>query len=171
MDTRSSIVLSLLVAAGSIAAAAEPKLPAPVSAWLKGAADLCREVEGKPSLTDAVKRADLNGDGVEDYVVTVEGIRCEGAASIYGDREKAMAVFVGDDKGGATQAFSDSAFGLEVKPDGARSKLWLTVMGQQCGRKPAKDFASEAFCERPLLWDPARRMFDCAPVSQVRMLQ
>ncbi len=43
-------------------------------------------------------------------------------------------------------------------------------MGAQCGKKPAKDFASETFCERPLVWDSAKRKFDYAPVSSVKIL-
>lgn len=162
-----AVVLALSASAGM---GAEPKLPAPVAAWLKAAEDICREVEGKPRLTaEAVRRADLTGDGIDDYVLTVEGIRCEGAASIYGDREKSMAVFVGDGKGGATQAFSDGTFGLDLKVEEQKPRLWLAVMGRQCGKEPARDFASERFCERPLTWDPVKRKFDYAPVSQVRM--
>jgi hypothetical protein len=44
-------------------------------------------------------------------------------------------------------------------------------MGMQCGKKPAKDFASETFCERPLAWDPVKRKFDYAPVASVKMIQ
>lgn len=170
MRTASRIIPLPLVLAVALAGAAEPKLPAPVAAWVKAAADVCREVEGKPTVTNAVQRADLNGDGVEDYLVSVEGIQCDGAASIYGDREKALAVLVGDGKGGATEAFADSAFGTRIERDGAKAKLWLAVMGAQCGKKPAKDFASETFCERPLLWDSAKRKFDYAPVSSVKIL-
>lgn len=163
-----AIPLALAVA---LAGAAEPKMPAPVAAWLKAAADTCREVEGKPDVSGAVQRADLNGDGIEDYLISVENINCDGAASIYGDREKGMVVFVGDGKGGATPAFDDNVFGTRIEKEGASSKLWLTVMGAQCGKKPAKDFASENFCDRPLVWDPVKRKFDYAPVSSVKMIQ
>jgi hypothetical protein len=51
------------------------------------------------------------------------------------------------------------------------AKLWLTVSGERCGKKPAKDFASEAFCDRPLAWNPSTKKFEYAPVASVRMIE
>jgi hypothetical protein len=163
------VLLACLVSQATCAAASTP-LPKAVQTALDQVAAVCSEVEGKPITKDAIKRADLNADGREDYVLDVGAVVCDGAASIYGDREKALAVLVGDGKGGATEAFSDSAFGTRIEREGARAKLWLAVMGAQCGKKPAKDFASETFCERPLVWDPAKRKFDYAPVSSAKIL-
>lgn len=36
---------------------------------------------------------------------------------------------------------------------------------------PAKDFASETFCDRAIVWNPGAQKFDYAPVSTVRMVQ
>lgn len=175
-----SLVLALmcsLACAVTQAAASLPEpvpqagLPQAVAAALKPFADLCRESGGKPITTDAVKRADLNADGHEDFVLDVGSINCDGAASVYGDREKRVEVFVGDGKGGATSAFSDSTFGVKMEGAGAAAKLWLTVSGQACGKKPARDFASENFCERALVWNAKTKKFDYAPVSTVRMIE
>ena len=95
-----------------------------------------------------MKRADLNGDGKEDFVLDTGSVNCDGAASIYGDREKWVGVYVGDGKGGATSAFIDSVYGVTIEGTGSAARLWLTVSGEQCGKKPAKDFASENFCDR-----------------------
>ena len=54
---------------------------------------------------------------------------------------------------------------------GASAKLWLDVMGQTCGRKPAANFASESFCSRALAWNAKTRTLDFAPVSTVRMIE
>jgi hypothetical protein len=45
------------------------------------------------------------------------------------------------------------------------------VSGQACGKPPAKDFASEKFCDRALVWNAKTRKFDYAPVSTVKMIQ
>jgi len=45
------------------------------------------------------------------------------------------------------------------------------VSGQQCGKKPARDFASETSCERALKWNAQAKKFDYAPVSTVRMIR
>jgi len=151
-------------------AAASP-LPSKVTADLRSIADQCTEVGGTPRTGDAVKRADLNGDGKEDFVIDTGSVNCDGAASIYGDREKWVGVYAGDGKGGATSAFVDSVYGVSIEGAGPAARLWLTVSAGQCGKKPAKDFASENFCERSILWNPATKKFDYAPVTTVRMIE
>jgi hypothetical protein len=152
-------------------ASAAATYPAPVANALKEDTTMCSEAGGKPDVSKAITRVDLNGDGIEDYVFDVRGITCEGAYSIYGDREMAVMVFTGDAKGGAKEAFSDAVFGMKLEGSGASAKLWLTVMGEACGRKPAKDFASENFCERAIVWTAASGKFVYAPVSTVKMIQ
>ena len=161
------VLAPALLLATATATAGDAPLPREVGAGLKAAAGLCTEVGGTPRTRDAVKRTDLNGDGHTDFVLDVGSIQCDGAFGVYGDREKGVTVYVGDGKGGATEAFADAAYGLRL--DGG--KLWLTLAGGQCGRKPAPDFASESFCERPLAWNATTRKFSYAPVSAVRMIQ
>lgn len=147
------------------------KLPTVVAASLKSLDDTCREVGGKPLNSDVVKRVDLNADGKGDFVVDVGSAKCDGAASIYGDREKGVAVYVGDGMGGATETFSDSVYGVTIEGDGLAAKLWATVSAQRCGKEPAADFATENFCYRALVWNAQTKQFQYAPVSTVRMLQ
>ena len=55
--------------------------PAVVAAALKDLTSMCTEAGGKPVAADAVKRADLNADGKEDYILDVGSVGCEGFAS------------------------------------------------------------------------------------------
>jgi hypothetical protein len=151
--------------------AAPAPLPKPVKDAVAAVAAVCTEVDGKPNTTDAVKRADLNADGHEDYVLDVGSVNCDGAASIYGDREKGVFVYVGDGKGGAVEAFNGSSFGITLEGTGSSAKLWLSVMGADCGKKPAASFAEENFCERPLQWNAKTRKFDFAPLSAAKIIQ
>lgn len=155
----------------AVAYGAPPKLPAAVFSDLAAIAGECTGAGGKAHTQEAVKRADLNGDGKEDYVLDVGSIGCEGAASIYGDRQKGVTVYVGDGAGGARNAFSAWVYGATLQGTGAATRLWLTVSGQECGRKPAADFASESFCERYVQWNAKTQKFDFAPVSTVKMIQ
>jgi hypothetical protein len=164
-------ILANAQAADTAATAAPARLPAAVAADVKSNADMCREVGGKPETRDAVKLADLNADGIADYVFFLGWMSCEGAASLYGDRDKGVSVYVGDGKGGATAAWSGSAFDAKIEGSGSSAQLWLDVMGQSCGHKPAADFASENFCSRALAWNAKSRKFDFAPVSTVRMIR
>lgn len=179
---RSSPWIALLIAAvaclagtGNALAADAPvpalQLPATVAADLKSIADQCREVGGKPQTANAVQRADFNGDGKDDFVLDTGSVNCDGAASIYGDREKWVGVYVGDGQGGASSAFIDSVYGVTIEGTGSASRLWLTVSGEQCGKKPAKDFASENFCDRAIVWNAGTKTFDYAPVATVRMIE
>ena len=161
----SVVVLFCCVAAQ--AAAATP-LPAVVATAVKDTAAVCTEVGGKADTTNAVKRADLNGDGIEDYVLDVRSVNCDGAASVYGDREKQVLVYVSDGKGGATEAFNDVSYGVTLEGTGPSAKLWLTVSGRSCGKPPAKDFASEKFCDRAIAWNAKTGKFDFAPVSTAK---
>ena len=172
MRTTTLAVTFLVCLCLAVAARAQaPRLPAVVAADLKGIAAECTGAGGKALTADAVKRADLNGDGKEDYVLDVGSINCDGAASIYGDREKGVTVYVGDGAGGAKNAFSDWVYGAKIEGTGPAARLWLTVSGQQCGKKPAADFASENFCDRSLVWNAKTQKFDYAPVSTVKMIQ
>ena len=172
MNTRTHGVIGIAAFLCCAAAqAATPPPPAAVTSALKAIAKECTDVGGKADTSKAIQRADLNGDGNEDYVLDVRGINCEGAASICGHHEMMVSVYVGDGKGGAKEAFSDSVFGANLERSGASAKLWMTVMGQSCGKKPAKDFASENFCDRSIVWNAKTQKFDWAPVSTVKMIQ
>jgi hypothetical protein len=162
---------SLVAALLALLFATPASLPAPVAADLKSFTDLCREVGGTPVTADAVKSVDLNADGHADFVLFAGNVRCDGAASLYGDREKAITVYAGDGKGGAAPAFQDAVFGAQLEGSGAATKLWLTVSGGACGKPPAPDFASENFCDRAIRWNAKTRKFDYAPVSTVRMIE
>jgi hypothetical protein len=147
------------------------KLPAVAATALKSLTDLCRDSGGTPMADKAVTLIDLTGDGKEDYLLDVAAVNCQGAASVYGDRAKGVTVYVGDGKGGASEAFNDMVFGVKIEGTGPAAKVWLTVAGAQCGKKPAADFASESFCERALTWNSKTRKFDYAPVSTVRIIE
>jgi hypothetical protein len=45
-------------------------------------AEVCTAADGKPRSDDAVRRADLNGDGVDDFVVYAGWLVCENAYSV-----------------------------------------------------------------------------------------
>ena len=172
MRNRVPVLIGVSALSCSFAVAAPaPQPPAAVAKALKEWNTMCTEAGGKARTDDAVKRLDLNGDGKEDYVLDVGSIHCEGAASIYGDREKAVYVFAGDGKGGAKEPFSASVYGARLEGTGPGAKLWLTVTAEQCGKPPAKDFASENFCDRPVAWNSAKQAFEFAPVSTVKMIQ
>jgi hypothetical protein len=169
--TLASLGAAAAFCSGLAAAGSPDELPAAVAAGLGEVVAMCTDAGGKAQTREAIRRADLNGDGNEDYVLDVGSIGCEGAASIYGDREKGVTVYAGDGKGGARQVFSEFAYGTRLESTGSEAQLWLTVSGASCGKKSAEDFASESFCERPLAWNAKTQLFDYAPLSMVKMIE
>jgi hypothetical protein len=165
------VTVSLAASVLALFFVAPANLPAPVAADLKELTDMCREAGGAPMAADAVKSADLTGDGHVDFVLFVGNVGCDGAASLFGDREKAVTVYVGDAAGGAVSVFRGMAFDAKLEGPAASPKLWLTVSGGDCGKAPAPDFANESFCDRALQWNAKARKFEYAPVSTVRMIQ
>lgn len=168
---------SLLFVAGLVAAAAvcgrargEDSPPA-VSGALAELVDMCIEVDGVPQTRDAVRRIDLNDDGAPDFVLYTGWIVCENAWSLYGDREKSLRVFVGDDHGEATEAFSDMVYDATIETADSGSRLWLTVSAEACGKPPAPTFAEEHFCDRALEWNAGAARFDYAPVETARQIE
>jgi len=165
----SRVAASLVLSIAACVQAADTTVPVPdlVQLDLESVSAECAAADGIPRTADAVKRIDLNGDGREDYVLDVGTIVCVGAASVYGDRAKAVRVYASAEGQSVRQVFEDWVFGAALR-DGA---LWLTVSGAQCGKPPAPDFASESFCERPLVWNAKRDKMEYAPLSTVRMVE
>jgi hypothetical protein len=152
-------------------AACAERLPAAVNAELNGYMQICRDAGGRPDVARAVTTVDFTGDGIVDFLLDVGSFDCQDAWSVFGDRQKPMSVFVGDGRDGAKQAFADTAYGVRIERQGAATRLWITVAGQDCGKPPARDFASETFCERSLVWKTALQRFELAPVVTARMIE
>jgi len=167
------------LAAGAAAAAsvsAQTRLPAAVQAYVGALNKDCRGYGGKPGPSpDLVKSADLNGDGLADYLVNVGAYACEGAASAMGAGQSGadVAIFTGGPGGTAALAYEDTVYEAEIETKAGRSQVLMSVAGLRCGQKNAADlpFAAWAFCKRPLAWNPGTRKFAYGPLSQARPIQ
>ena len=156
----------------SVSLAQQVTLPAAVSADLAGVAAQCSEGGGKPRTDGAVKTVDLNGDGKDDYVLDVGAVNCDGAASIYGDREKGVTVYVGDGQGGAVAAFSDTVFGAKIESATAQPRSF----GSRCRalvaeRSPRPTSRAKPSAIARSRGARRRTKFEYAPVSTVRMVE
>lgn len=172
MSCLRTITLSFVLLGSAACGRPSPDaLPPPVAAAIAALANECNRVEGIPHTDGAVKRADFTGDGHEDYVLYTGWINCENAASIYGDRERGVAVYAGDGAGTATAVFEDSVYDVMIENKDGKYELWLTVAAQRCGLPQAASFSEESFCDRTVVWDAAASRFDYAPVGTVRMIR
>ena len=79
------LTVALIVAALTQTAAAEQRHPKEIQALLDEAAQECREADGKGSTIEAgaVRRLDLNGDGLDDTIVDLAHVTCRDAPSVF----------------------------------------------------------------------------------------
>jgi hypothetical protein len=157
-----------LVCCAAPARAEDPALPAPVAAALAELTKACSDAGGKPSTTVAVRRTDVNGDGRADFVLDVGSIQCQGAGGIFGERDKPVQVFLDDGAGGAALAYSGSAHAVKLEGHGAAAKVWLTLTAEGCGKKKARFFTDESYCDRFLVWNDRAKKIELAPLSTAR---
>lgn len=165
-----AMVVALALVSAACAKPPSTELPAPVAAILAGWADECRAVNGAPRSDDAVKRLDLNGDSREDYVLFQGWLACDNAPSVFGDREKTLMVFAGDDAGGARPALDKQVYDARIEESGTARVLWLTTSAAECARPPAQSFSEETFCDRAVVWNPSG-LFEYAPVETARIIE
>src|SRR4051812_4199426 len=93
-----------------IAAAPSP-LPAPIAKELGEMAAQCLEATGqRGSAGQAISRADLDGDGLDDYIFQPSVYDCPGAASLFAGTAATgdpLSVYIADRAGGAWRVWSD----------------------------------------------------------------
>ena len=143
---------------------AKLKLPASVDGELPELARFCRLLGGRPhGFQRAVGRADLNGDGINDYVVDDGELQCYGTdgVGIFGNRNGGVTVFLGRADGEAEKAFYYSVFGSKIYYVGKQAKLYLGMAGTYCGQMPESE-KRDGYekCSRPLKWNDKLRRFE-----------
>ncbi len=150
------------------------KLPPAVQEELAELFQMCREAGGKPHAQKSMLlRADLNGDGIGDYVLDPDGLYCDGAASLFsGSGGRIITVFAGTPAGNARVVFEHGADDILLERKAVPPRLYLGVGGELCGQRVTSKTSRAQFqsCLRPLQWDRFSQTFDFAPVSQKRAM-
>jgi hypothetical protein len=158
-------------------AAAQPRPPGYAPASLtKDVLELhaqCRDAGGTPGKSPGlVQVADLNGDGLTDYLLDINRYNCEGAASAMGAGQSgaAVAIYVGGPGNTAQKVFSGLAFEAKVEGAAPKARVWLTIQGLDCGQRNAASvsMANQVGCTRPLNWNSAGHTFRYAPLAEAR---
>lgn len=126
-------------------------LPLPARAPFVEAQQMCRELDGKLDVatgaTPYIRRADFNGDGTTDYLLSDEGLGCSTAASIYcGSAGCNNQVFLSVGTG-YRKAWDGYAQELTIDQAAKPARLKLAMHGSACGRTGADT------CYRTLAWN------------------
>lgn len=158
--------LAVCVAASTVSAQGRP--PAAVLAAVQDMDTMCREFGTPGDKSGLLQTADLNGDGVTDWVLDQGVYVCNGAASLFGGTGGSpVSVWAGQPGGGASAPFTHYAQGARIES----GRVWLTVGGELCGKgKAGLSRADMEYCERPLAWNARAGTFDWAPLGEIRPL-
>jgi hypothetical protein len=177
--------MSLAVLALALAVQAQPQakpaprvvspnfLPIEIRKAVNEANNLCKESGGKPGKSSKlITFVDLTGDGVIDFVMDLNNYQCEGAASALsaGQSGSALTIFVGGPNNTAKEAYHAMVQAPKVITVGSSKRLYVGVMGVDCGQKNAakKALADLEVCMRPLNWKADKQVFVLGPLSEKR---
>jgi hypothetical protein len=108
-------------------------LPAPLQKVTDAAVAECRDAGGAPSLqADYARAEDLNGDGVEDYLIDFVGLNCAGAESYFcGSAGCPVSVWVST-PGGYESAWSGPAQASRIDTATTPPGVVVSLHGQFC---------------------------------------
>ncbi|MBU6438035.1 MAG: hypothetical protein KGJ44_00345 [Betaproteobacteria bacterium] len=168
------LALHLPLVCAVLALAAQPawaqpqgKPPAAVARWVAELMGGCSKAGGRPAKSPGlVTVADLNADGLPDYVVDASQLNCDGAGSLYaGPTGAEVALFIGRPGGAATKAYNGMAYGATVDATTTPHRVTLNLAGLPCGQANADrlPFSEWKACSRPLRWVAARNAFELGP--------
>ena len=140
--------LAIAVLATPLAARAAGPPPA-VAAYAQQLVDRCHQLGGQAASAPP-RRADLNGDGLDDWLIQEGPGDCVGSAAGPGGGQ--VTIFVGQADGGALPSFQQGIHGLRIERARGKPTLWLAVSGRLCGASGAQQPAIR--CDRLLVWKP-----------------
>lgn len=118
---------------GAAAQALPPAAQAQRDAWFAE----CRSFGGHPeAMTEFATIRDLNGDGVEDVILSVERLACHGAASaLCSGQACPLAVFLSG-PGGHRRAWREAVHGWQLLPPGGPAAFEAEWLPSHCGPRP-----------------------------------
>ncbi|CAN5232971.1 hypothetical protein BH11PSE2_BH11PSE2_19900 [soil metagenome] len=146
-------------------------MPVSVNAAIGSLVAECTRAGGKAQPAANVSiGADLNGDGLTDWVINEGAFKCPGSAQLFGGASGAsIMVFAGEPGGDAKQSFSGYGFGVALNGPAAKRVLWIKTTGVACGQRSATRKEDEISCDRPVQWNAAAKRFEMAPIFKARI--
>ncbi len=136
--SRIGIVLALLLfgAGGAAAQSLPPPMSTQQAEWFAE----CRSYGGRPTAgPEFVTTEDLNGDGQPDYILSVNSIGCEGAASaLCAGQACPLAVYLSGPSG-YRRAYLNNVHGWELVRTTTPPQIEMMWLPSHCGQRPRTD--------------------------------
>jgi hypothetical protein len=138
MTRRWSHLLIVCAVGSAILPARAAMEPDNVAAQVEDAAKTCRDMGGKPDTDAMLSVADVNGDGVEDWVVDYSRLRCAGTPNPFcGSGGCSLQIFLGSQRGSWKMVFDSLVQSFSFGTAGSRRVLRATTSGSDCGKTNA----------------------------------
>ena len=152
-------------------AAGQTKLPAEVAARLNELRQTCRESGGQVKPAAAfLSRADLDGDGQDDYLIDTEHLNC--SVDLWGSGGTSLTVFVARGAAQVLPPFEQINVGVRIDRSLKPAKVQVLVGGPLCGQRTGQLSRAEyAKCWRPVVWDARGAQVKLAPISQIQWVR
>jgi hypothetical protein len=155
---RMATAVAMGLVAVSAHAAPSDGTPKLVSAYAQQMVLMCPLAKGAAPV--APDRADLNGDGLLDWVFDSSRQTCAATSSMAKTYGSLVTVFLATPQGDAQPAFQRAGFGAHMERVAGKARLIVTVAGSDCGEaKP------EARCDRAVTWTATTKRLELAPIS------
>ena len=155
------IASSILVSTSAAGQVNSAPLPASVKEYVALLNETCRDLGERPDRTLAyMKRVDVTGDKIPDYVIDDGDYMCGATPSMLaGVSGAGNTVFVGNAQGGAALAYEEGAgMGIRVGRSRAGHMAALVSVAEGCGAT-----AKAGSCERPLIWNASTKKMSFGP--------
>lgn len=171
------VLMAVMIMAPSIAKTESNKktFPAGITNHIKYLEALCNAPSDDSTLpkTDlaVVDVADLNQDGIDDYVIDDSKIVCEDKTNPLHPRGGiGVIVFIGtaDTADGVKKSFSETLLSVRVERKAESPIVWVGMSPFFCGKTAPEETEVIPLCERPLAWDPTAKMFNIVPFPETK---
>jgi hypothetical protein len=150
MPAVAALLGALSITLPSAWAQSSPSLPAPVQAAVRESREAC--APDKATLGKGfVQRRDVNGDGVEDYVLDYAAFDCGGSSTYFCGSSGCLTQVFASLKGGRyAKVLDENVQDIQFKQIKGRAALLIGLHGSGCGR------AGAAPCHMTLYWNGER---------------
>lgn len=131
-------------------------LPTVLHRELDALRQMCQNSGGRITASpDLLSKADVNGDGIDDYIVNENHIQCS-----KGQDTASVQVFISTDTKQVMPPISQEATAVRVDSRAKPAQLQLQVRGSLCGKKSG---TAAAACWRPWIWNGRTQKLQLGP--------
>lgn len=157
--------LAILLSASMSAAAPAIGTPPVVNSYAVQQAALCRNGPDGTTIPAAADRADLNSDGLLDWIFDASRQPCVAGNPMAKEYGALVTVFLATPEGDARPGLQMATHGARLERVAGKTRLILTLAGAECGEAQAS-----TRCDRPVVWSAQEKRLNLLPLAPAAKL-